>query len=209
MADFAYTTVPGKIKLLLGKVQEVGVPRRVTVQWLKTVGFKSSNDATLVSVLKMIGFVDSSGVPTSRWTQFRGANHKQVLGAAIRDGYADLFAVYPDANLRIQGDLEHVFSTNSSGGKQVITKMVRTFKTLAEQAEFSLSPGNEDTDPLPPPGPLHMPPVRASAGAGRGALGPALHIDIQVHISAETSPEQIDKIFASMAKHLYGAKTTE
>lgn len=35
---------------------------------------------------------------------------------------------------------------------------------------------------------------------------PALHIDIQVHIDATASAEQIDFIFASMAKHLYGIK---
>lgn len=39
MADFIYTTVPGKIKELLQKIREVGVPPKVTVQWLKTVGF--------------------------------------------------------------------------------------------------------------------------------------------------------------------------
>lgn len=34
-------------------------------------------------------------------------------------------------------------------------------------------------------------------------LYPTLHIDIQVHISADAKTEQIDQIFASMAKHLY------
>jgi hypothetical protein len=33
---------------------------------------------------------------------------------------------------------------------------------------------------------------------------PTVHIDLQIHISPEASPEQIDIIFASMAKHLYG-----
>ena len=36
---------------------------------------------------------------------------------------------------------------------------------------------------------------------------PDLHIDIQVHIDATASPEQIDFIFASMAKHLYGRES--
>ncbi|MCY1550412.1 hypothetical protein D9M68_866660 [compost metagenome] len=31
---------------------------------------------------------------------------------------------------------------------------------------------------------------------------PSVHIDVQVHISPDTSPEQIDRIFASMSKHL-------
>ena len=34
--------------------------------------------------------------------------------------------------------------------------------------------------------------------------GPSVHIDIQVHIDSTANAEQIDQIFASMAKHLYG-----
>lgn len=79
MADFTYTTVPGKIKALLAKIREMGVPQKVTVQWLKTVGFKSSNDASLIGVLKFIGLTDSSGVPTSKWTQYRSRNWGQSV----------------------------------------------------------------------------------------------------------------------------------
>lgn len=209
MADFIYTTVPGKIRSVLTKIREVGVPPKVTVQWLKTVGFKSSNDSSLIGVLKFIGFTDSSGVPTSRWSQYRGANHKQILGEAIRQGYADLFAVYPDANQRNQSDLEHVFSTSTSGGKQVISKTVSTFKALAELAEFA--PVADQTDLHMQSGPLHTPPATGPfTGEQRlQSHPPALHIDIQVHISPEASAEQIDQVFASMAKHLYGNKKAD
>lgn len=37
-----------------------------------------------------------------------------------------------------------------------------------------------------------------------GGQGPSLHVDVQVHISPDASPDQIDQIFASMAKHIYG-----
>lgn len=203
MADFVYTTVPGKIQPLLSKIREVGVPSKVTVQWLKSVGFKSSNDASLIGVLKFLGLTDASGIPTARWTQFRGSNYKQVLGEAVRQGYADLFAVYPDANSRSQTDLDHVFSTSSSGGKQVIAKTISTFKAIAEQAEFG--PVAEQTDLHMPSGPLHTPAVSARpTGAAPTTSGPSLHIDIQVHISPEASADQIEQVFASMAKHLYG-----
>ena len=36
---------------------------------------------------------------------------------------------------------------------------------------------------------------------------PELHIDIQIHIDSTASPEQIDQIFASMARHLYGRES--
>ncbi len=206
MADFPYTTVPGKIKDLLPKIRDVGVPPKVHVRWLKSVGFASSNDATLIGVLKYIGLIDSGGVPTERWTQYRGAKHKEVLGEAIRTSYADLFAVYPDANQRPASELDHVFSTSSSSGKQVITRTVQTFKNLADQAEFS--PVGDRTDLHLVSGPLHTPPApRVVATAARNAGGPPLHIDVQIHISPEASAEQIDQIFASMAKHLYGPPT--
>ena len=36
---------------------------------------------------------------------------------------------------------------------------------------------------------------------------PALHIDIQIHIDSSAGPEQIDQVFSSMARHLYGRGT--
>jgi hypothetical protein len=42
--------------------------------------------------------------------------------------------------------------------------------------------------------------------AGPEAIGQSsVHIDFQIHISPEASPEQIDQIFASMRRHLYGS----
>ncbi len=34
---------------------------------------------------------------------------------------------------------------------------------------------------------------------------PSVHIDLQIHISPEATPEQIDQIFASISRHLYGS----
>ncbi|WP_173053887.1 DUF5343 domain-containing protein [Candidatus Nitrotoga sp. AM1P] len=211
MADFNYTTVPGKIKPFLEKIRQIGVPPKATVQWLKTIGFKSSNDTTLLGVLKSVGLVDASGVPTGVWSNYRGAHHKTVLGDAIRTGYAELFAVYPDAWQQDIKDLEYVFSTSSSAGKQVISKTVATFKSLCECAEFG-EPNNQPS-PVLHTGPMHAAIARPSAqpvnSDARNSHNPSVHIDIQIHISPEASTDQIDQIFKSMAKHLYGAKENE
>ncbi len=205
MVDYAYTTVTGKIKPLLDKVRQVGIPPKVQGPWLKTVGFTSSNDTSLITVLKFIGLVDGSGVPTPTWSAYRGVNHKVVLGEAIRTGYAELYAVYPDAHKRTNQELTHVFSTSSSAGQQAISKTVQTFKALVEEAEFSVSsPSNENT--------MHSGPLQAAPNANNppspipAQNGPAVHIDIQIHISPDSTAQQIDKIFESMAKHLYGRK---
>jgi hypothetical protein len=210
MPEYAYTTVTGKIKPLFDKIRTVGVPQKVTQPWLKTVGFTSSNDGTLIGVLKFIGFIDQSGIPTARWSSFRGATHKVVLGEAIRQGYAELYAVYPDAHSRSNTDLQHVFSTSSSAGQQVVNKTVQTFKALVDEAEFPASAAATET--VMHTGPLHTPAAPQATPAAAPQMpsgGPAVHIDIQIHISPESTAAQIDKIFESMAKHLYGRKGDE
>ncbi len=44
----------------------------------------------------------------------------------------------------------------------------------------------------------------ASLPATQEPQPPSLHIDIQIHIAADAKAEQIDQVFASMARHLYG-----
>ncbi|TWB61208.1 hypothetical protein FBZ98_101543 [Rhizobium sp. ERR 922] len=208
MVDFPYTQVTGKVRNFLEKIRGAGVLPKVSHAWLKTIGFTSSNDATLIGVLKFIGFIDGSSIPTQVWRDFRGGRHKAVLGDAIKKGYSELYAIYPDAHSRSNGDLTHVFSTSSTAGQQVISKTVATFKALVAEAEFSASSTSEDRGVLHS-GPLHAAPSSFAPGAPQlppSQSGPAVHIDIQIHISPESTAEQIDKIFESMAKHLYGRK---
>lgn len=201
MADFVYCVVPGKIASLLSKIRTAGIPQKMSYAYLKTLGFTSSNDQGLVSVLRYIGFTDASNIPTQLWSEYRGANHRRVLASAIKRGYAELFAVYPDANSRSNEELGNVFRTSSSAGAQVISKTVTTFKALVDEADFS---GTEETvETSLQAGPLHTPPAE-KPGPPTQRSKPEVHIDVQIHISPESSNEQIEKIFESMAKHLYG-----
>jgi hypothetical protein len=211
MPTYPYTLVTGKLKSLLQKVRISGIPPKLTAAHLKTLGFTSSNDAGMIGVLKFIGLTDGSGIPTPLWSEYRGQDHRAVLGNAIRQGYADLFGIYPDANARSVADLAHVFSTSSTAGEQVVKQTVQTFKALVDEADFSGQGGSGGTANTLTTGPIHAAPAAASAIATHGAptvKHPAVHIDIQIHISPESSAEQIDKMFESMAKHLYGANNT-
>lgn len=205
MTDFQYTTVPGKLAALFQKLRSVGVPPKATVQWLKSIGFTSSNDGSLLTIAKYIGFTDGSGVPTDTWRRYRGAEHKTIMASALRSAYRELFEVYEDAQDRPDRDLEHFFSTRSSAGKQAIGKTVSTFKNLAALADFAASPASTGpTVPTP-----KSPPVSGVSGAptkpSDERVQPSLHIDIQIHIASDATSQQIDQIFASMAKHLYSS----
>lgn len=63
--------------------------------------------------------------------------------------------------------------------------------------------------PVEVPGAAPSRELEKAAEAPRGATPshtftePQVHIDINIHIDSSASPEQIDQVFASMARHLY------
>jgi len=86
----------------------------------------------------------------------------------------------------------------AKGGRAKATPM-RKKPQLHEQSEVDAEVRSGDDD------------SRGSGSGGGGAGerrresgGPSLHIDLQIHISADAGREQIDAMFESMAKHLYG-----
>jgi len=207
LPEFLYTTVPGKIAPLLAKIKDVGKPTTVSVAWLRSIGFTSSNDASLINMLRAAKLIDDAKKPTDAWGKFRGSQGPKALAAGIRESYSALYNVYGDAHARTPLEIQQVISTTSDQGQQAIAKMVASFRTLAGEADFS------DTAPAAEPeevGPMHAPvsdaPAKALPPTSRSNGSPSLHIDLQIHISPDATADQIDAIFGSMARHLYGAK---
>jgi hypothetical protein len=62
----------GSLAKFLEAIKTAGVPERVTFEFLKTLGFKSSNDRPIITIMKGIGFLDTDGKPTEqyKWIQF-------------------------------------------------------------------------------------------------------------------------------------------
>ncbi len=210
-SDFPYANVPSKLPELLDKIRSIGIPPTVTTKWLESIGFKSSNHRGMLKVLSFINFIDSSNSPTDHWKGYRGKDAKTVLAKAIRSGYSELFDTYPDANLRNDTDLEHYFSTRSTAGKQVVTRLVRTFKTLCELADFEKNPASsviesEQSSPekaitsqLSTQMPAKMKKIEAISH-----IEPQFTFNIQVVLPENASSETYDNIFKSISVHLLG-----
>jgi hypothetical protein len=201
VATFAYTTVPGKVGPLLKKIQEVGVPPKATYDWLKSIGFTSSNDRSLLVVLKQVGLIDASGAPTKRWKDFRGKDGRSALADAIRTGYADLFATYPDADKKSPSDLDAFFKTHTNAGQQAIDKTVRTFKALAAAADFSVGAGSApslgDAAALEVEGPIIQ-----SSQPDQVPQAVTININVQLVLPESTDEDVYRKFFAAMREHL-------
>jgi len=203
-----YTTVPGKIPLLLKKIRDAGVPPKATIAWLKSVGLTSSNDATLLKVLHQIGFIDKSGVPQPAWREYRGGQHRSVLGRAIVLGYPDLYATYADAHDRTNEELSHVFSTQSSAGKQAIDKMISTFKTLAKEADFDGPVSNSDGIEKNSEQSVSVNPNRIRdeiappRSTNPSTNGVTININVALTLPETTDSKVFEALFEAMKKHL-------
>lgn len=90
-----------------------------------------------------------------------------------------------------------------SGAKRILSRDA-AFDDLAKQSKAAPQPAASPVAaPLVPQQDVITTPTAVSAPHLQTQT-PSLHIDIQIHISADAKSEQIEKIFESMAKHLYG-----
>ncbi len=202
MAKFPYTPQPAKAKPFFDHIQEAGVPPKVTIKYLESVGFKSSNDRYLISILKFVGFLDSSGAPTDTWHAYR---HKEnapgVMAKAIRTAYSDLFNVYSDAYRRDNETLRDYFSTQRKVSERTLDLIVRTFTVLCELADFEAVAVDVPEAPtsIAPAPTLAIP----SPTVSREPSGMTVNINIQLTLPATEDASIYEKLFAAMRKHLW------
>lgn len=205
MPDFPYTQVTGKLKSFFEKIQGTGQPDAATVKWLKLIGWTSSNDPSILPVLRFIGFVESDGKPTPKWSEYRDrARAKSVLGNAIRQGYSELFATYPDANARSDDELRNFFATSKpKAGDQVISKTTQTFKALCELAEFD-GAGVSRSAGQPHVSVTTSPANKEAAHQRADGLGSGITVNINIQLALpDTADEALyDRFFAALKKHL-------
>ena len=205
------TTVPntvsvGSIPRFLKHIQIAGIPTKVTNPYLKSVGFKSSNDYALISVLKALDFIDHGGVPTARWTAYRNTQKaKAVLADAIKKAYPGLFEVYPDAERKDDEALANWIRSNTGFAGLTVERAVRTFKTLCAEADFAATPVASSDEPTP------TAPVVSGSGVAvnpvlQGQNSPSVNINVELHLPSTNDPEVYENFFKSMKAHLFNEK---
>jgi len=201
MNEYQYCTVINKIKPFFEKIQDIGKPEKVSQKWLASIGFKSTNDRKIVSVLKSIGFIDGSGNPTDRWKRYKNkSKSKKVMAEGLNDGYSELFKMYPDAGNRSREELYNFFSEKMGAGKQVVDKTVSTFLelcTLADLNSFGNKIEQEETIDEPGDKVIKKRAIKVSNSPY------TININIQLTVPETTDGKVYEKFFEAMKKHLF------
>ena len=156
----------------LDVIRKSGIPQKVDGKYLKTLGFKNSNDGALIPLFKSLGFLDRNGQPTDRYREYRAGSSEEaarILAAGIRACYSGLFAVYPDAYRKDEEALANWMRANSDKGEATQTRALKTFRTLSESASFDDAPSASGAAG----GATESCGVCAAAGFARSASSPA------------------------------------
>lgn len=190
-----YTPNPADVGKFLRHIQSAGVPEKVTNAYLESVGFKSKNHRYLIPVFKALNFIDSSGTPTKRWNEYRDKGRsKQVLGAALKEAYADLFRTYPDAERKDTEAIRNFLSARSKVAEITLQRAVATFKAIAGESDLTASAAPAEAKTPPAPTLEHQPAVSRSVAG--------VSVNIELHLPATDDASVYDKLFAAMRKHL-------
>jgi hypothetical protein len=180
-----------------------------------------SATVNVIRPLRAVGLIDEENRPTERARHWRDDNQYADVCNEIRH------AVYPEELLDLfpgpevdRSQAERWFANHTGQGQTAVQHMARFFALLtrADPSESERTPSDPrekkdgpkpkrsqrptEAKALDSEAAKELAPAISAAQPSYATRRPSLHIDIQIHISPESSAEQIDHIFASMAKHL-------
>jgi Family of unknown function (DUF5343) len=194
-AELPYMASTKNLADILNKIESAGTPPRFTNEFLKTLGFTSSNDRTIIKVLKGLGFLASDGTPTERYNEFRNpARSGAALAQGLREGWPEVFLADQQAHARSSSDLVGLFKNVTGKGDAVAQKMATTFKALADRADFAAAPAAlTGEEVVEAPAPPETRPDR---------LGVRLHHDVHLHLPPTSDVAVYTAIFRALRAEL-------
>lgn len=187
----------------------------------------ASARANVISPLRQLGLVDENNKPTDLAERWRHDDEYTKVCHEIRQSIypQELIEAYPDASDDQRTAIKNWFMKTGQVGEVAARQYTDTYVLLSEadpNKTNDKAPSDSSAKAKPraaKPKPAKAAPVEPQSEVQTAAPQPApsaetaphgtrkmpaIHIDVQVHISPDTPADQIDRIFESMAKHLGG-----
>jgi hypothetical protein len=222
MATVSLPKVPAKAWAILRSRAAAAPSIKFTPSAVAAMLGMSSPDSArdnILSHMRKLGLIDDDGGLTQRGNKWRiDSSYSDACQEIIDNVYpSELAVLVDDQNApdiqKITTWMQHS-GLGSSNARQMAATYVmiaqknvpeapsaqqkKVPKTAPAKALAKKSSTKVATDATPEV--LNSPPAEPVHPTSNG---PNIHLDIQIHIPVDASTEQIDQIFASMAKHLY------
>ncbi|MGH6963021.1 MAG: DUF5343 domain-containing protein [Phenylobacterium sp.] len=197
---YPYVLNNGKIGKLLEAIGNAAKPSRFSYEFLKNIGFGSSNDRAFVSLFRYLGLVNENGAPTTAYDEVRDPGRRPfALGQLIKQAYADLFAINTSIHKASDADIRSAISRVTGKDAAYVGRAFSTFKALLSIAKFDGARVAERAVEIPVAS-EETPPEKAEATNDERPprRTPSLNYNIEIHLPATTDISVYNAIFRSL-----------
>jgi hypothetical protein len=192
---------------LFDKIASAKIPESFTHAFLQnTIGLKGAGDRPLIPFLRSLGFIDTSGKPTSQYSKLKGPEQlrRAAIGEGIRKAYGPLFDSDEEANTRTVQELRGLVAQVAGTDEDMTTRIAQTFAAVAKLGDFKTSPKEEpkkDKEKEKEKDAAHDD-AEDHSGAGRKIKGlrTEFHYNIQVVLPSNATEDVYLNIFNAIRK---------
>ena len=206
MTEYPYMMSNNKISSILDNIKSAAKPPKFTHEFLKKIGFSSTNDRAIIPLLKRLGFLTEDGTPTSFYDELRDATqHQFILADRIKVLYQELFQINTNIHSASEIEVKGAISRVTGKDETTVGRYFNTFKTLVSLARFDGSVSVA----------LVESPQKSQVAAQSETTSneehksqkntksnPQFHYNIQIHLPATTDISVYNAIFKSLKENL-------
>lgn len=201
MQDYPYMVSNNKIAMIFDKIMSAAVPAKFTNEFLKKMGFASSNDRAFTNLLKKLNFVSSDGTPTTNYSLLKDTSlAKKVIAQQIKELYSELFSINTTINEASDAEIKGAISRVTGKEEKEVKRIFSTFKALCDYADFSqvdeVKNNKEESE-------YSTVSVENTSTAIPNDFNANFHYNIQIHLPATTDISVYNAIFKSIKENLF------
>lgn len=200
-----YMTSLKNVPDIMSNIIEGAPPSKFSVDHLKGLGFKSSNDRAIIPLLKDLGFLTDDGTPTGRYHAYRDRSQsKQVMGEAIKDAYSDLFLIREELTESDRQAVIGKFKSTHGSTDKVASLQAATFFCLLKLADLKGHSKKATPTELEEKETVEEKTAKNIVQESPASQTTPLHLryNIEVHLPATKDIEVYNAIFKSLKENL-------
>lgn len=210
-----YLATNKNISTLFEKISSAKIPEVFTHSFLQTtIGLKGTNDRSLIPLLKSLGFLDQSNIPTQSYRLLKGHNAKPAIAQGIKLAYGQLFDADQTANKLSPEKLKSLVAQVAGTDDGATSPICNTFLALVKSADFETDVVNgngvknvdqdgtesDESEVESEPAARKRDDGNLYKKPSSGNLRPEFHYNIQVHLPSNSSEETYLNIFNALRK---------
>lgn len=199
MADsYPYVISNNRLPEIFEKIKSAAKPPKFTNEFLKKLGFASSNDRAVIPLLRRLGFLSEDGSPTVNYDRLKDSTEMPyVLSERIRDLYDELYGVNTEIHKSSDTEIKGAFARITGKDEDTVKRYFSTFRALAAMAKFDKHVTKQIEETEEPPIDIPEKTVKIT-----GSKNPEFFYNIQIHLPATTDISVYNAIFKSLRDHI-------